>query len=74
MATATLLGQLTFFAIQFFQADDAADFQNLGKLLLVGFVVAVGAGIAFTIIRLKLREKKPRSAEFISISEFRSKQ
>jgi len=74
MAATTLLGQFTFLAIHLFQTDEAADFQNLGGLLLIGFIVAAGAGIAFTVIRLKLREKKPRSAEFISISEFKSKQ
>ena len=62
--------QLAFVAIDLFQQDGTSDFQDLGKLLLGGFVLAVGAGIAFTVIRLRIRDKKPPAAQFISISDF----
>lgn len=65
-----LTGQLASATITLFQQDATSDFQDLGKLLLGGFVLAAGGGIAFTVIRLRMREKKPPAAEFISISDF----
>jgi hypothetical protein len=60
--------QLAFMAMNFFQQSDASDFKDLGTLLLVGFVLAVGAGVTFTLVRLRMREKKPPAAQIISIS------
>ena len=47
---------------------ESTDFGDLGKTLLVGFVLAVAAGVAFTLVRLRLRDKKPLAARVISIS------
>jgi hypothetical protein len=44
------------------------DFNDLGKLMLAGFVAAVGVALAFTFIRFRLREKKANNSQFISIS------
>ena len=48
--------------------ETQTDFQDLGKLLLGGVVAAVGIAIAFTVIRLKLRDKRPQTSPFISIA------
>jgi hypothetical protein len=47
---------------------DDCGFDNLGLLLFGGLVLAIGAGVAFTLIRLRLRDKKPVGPAFISIS------
>jgi len=49
-------------------SDAFADMNDLGTLMLGGFVLAVVAAIALTIIRLRIREKKPETAQFISIN------
>lgn len=48
--------------------ETQTDFQDLGKLLLVGVVAAIGIAIAFTIIRLKVRDRRPQTSSFISIA------
>ena len=60
-------GQLTLAVITLLQGE-ASDFKDLGTMLVGGFVLAVGAGGAFTVVRLRLREKKPLTAQIISIS------
>ena len=47
---------------------DDCGFDNLGLLLFGGLVLAIGAGVAFTLIRLRLRDKKTGGPAFISIS------
>jgi hypothetical protein len=59
--------QLTL-AMNFFQQSDVSGFKDLGMLLLGGFVLAVGAGVAFTVIRLRMRERRPPAAQIISIN------
>ena len=46
----------------------AADFSDLGTLLLGGFVVAIAVALGFTFVRLRLRERKPVSSQFVSIT------
>jgi hypothetical protein len=43
-------------------------FDDLGKLLLGGVVAAIVLAIGFTVIRMKMRDKKPPSSDFISIN------
>ena len=43
-------------------------FDDLGKLLLGGTVAAIVIAIGFTLIRLRMREKRPQTSNFISIS------
>ena len=44
-----------------------SEMNDLGVLMLVGFVLAVAVAIGLTVIRLKIREKKPATPQFISI-------
>ena len=59
MPTSFVLFHLSLLAIHFLQGDMAADFQDLGRWLLGGFVAAVVVAIAFTFIRLRLKDGKP---------------
>ena len=47
--------------------DALSEMNDMGIAMLVGFVLAVAAAIALTVIRLKIREKKPETPQFISI-------
>ena len=47
--------------------DTFSDFGDLGKQLLGGFAIAVVVAVAYTFIKLRLRDQKP-AAQFISIS------
>ncbi len=49
-------------------SDALAEMNDLGTLMLGGFIFAVVAAIVLTIIRLRIREKKPAAAQFISIN------
>ena len=62
------------FAVSLIQEGEVSDSNDLGKLLLGGFVLAVAVAIALTFVRIRLREKKPPAAEFISISSFQKKE
>lgn len=69
--TATLaLHHLSLLSIAFLQDDTLSDFSDLGKQLLGGFVLAVVVAVAYTFIKLRLRDQKP-PAQFISISSFK---
>lgn len=71
MPTTLTLYHLSFLVISLLQDDTFSDFNGLGKKLLGGFVIAVVAAVAFTFIRLRLRDRKP-PAEFISINPEKS--
>ena len=47
-------------------------FDDLGKLLLGGTVAAVVVAIGFTLIRMRMRDKRPQAPSFISISSAES--
>ena len=64
--------QLILFAINLILEGEETDFSGLGKLMLLGFVLAIGVAVAITFVRLRLRDKKP-PAQFISISAFQKK-
>ena len=51
-----------------FALIDETDFNDLGKLMLLGFGAAVVFAVGFTFVRLRLREKAPQTSNFISIS------
>jgi hypothetical protein len=55
-------------AILLIQEEIASDFNDLGRLLLGGFVLAVAVAIGFTFVRLRLRDKKVATPEFLSIN------
>ena len=63
-----LLWNSLFLAIQVNDENSFSDFGDLGTLLLGGFALAVVVGIALVFVRLRLREKNPPPAQFISIS------
>jgi hypothetical protein len=67
MPTTLALYHLTLLSISLLQDDTSSDFNDLGKKLLGGFVLAVVVAVAFTFIKLRLRDKKP-AAKFISIN------
>jgi hypothetical protein len=67
MPATLLLYQLSFIVISLLQDDASSDFQGFGKQLLGGFVLAVALAVAYTFIKLRLRDRKP-PAQFISIS------
>ena len=59
--------RLVLFAITLILEGEETDFSGLGKMMLGGFVLAVGVAVAITFVRLRLRDNKP-PAQFISIS------
>lgn len=60
------------FAIVLSDCEDCG-FDNLGLLLFGGVFLAVGVGVVFTLIRLRLRDKKTEAPAFISISPGRNR-
>ena len=64
--------QLALLAINLILEGEETDFGGLGKMMLGGFVLAIGVAVAITFVRLRLRDKKP-PAQFISISAFQKK-
>jgi len=52
--------------VLFFQ-EETTNFNDLGKLLLGGVAAAIVCAVAFTLVRLKLRDKRPETSNFISI-------
>jgi hypothetical protein len=53
--------------INLFQ-ESTTDFNDLGKLLLGGVVAAIVFAVGLTFVRLRLRDKRPQTSSFISIS------
>jgi hypothetical protein len=64
---------LSSFAINLLQESIGSDFNDLGRKLLGGFVVAVVFAITFTVIKLRLRDKNPPAA-FISITSSKAEE
>ena len=54
--------------ISLLQENNSAAFDDLGKLLLGGVSAAIVFAVAFTFVRFRLRDKKPPTSNFISIS------
>lgn len=50
------------------QENPTGAFDDLGKLLLGGTIGAIVLAIGFTLVRLRMRDKKPQTSNFISIS------
>lgn len=71
MPTISAFHLLSLVPIIFLQDNPSADFNDLGKQLLGGFVLAVVVAVVFTFIKLRLRDRKP-TAQFISISSFQN--
>lgn len=54
--------------------ETQTDFNDLGKLLFGGFIAAIVFALAFTFVRLRLREKSPQTSNFISIASTENKE
>jgi len=52
----------------FLLQENTGNFDDLGKLLLGGVAAAIVVAVAFTFVRFRLRDKKPQTSNFISIS------
>jgi len=48
--------------------ENAGNFDDLGKLLLGGVAAAIVVAVGFTLVRFRLRDKKPQTSSFISIN------
>lgn len=59
---------LNFLVLLNFQETATGAFDDLGKLLLGGVVAAIVLALVFTIIRMRMRDKKPQGSGFISIN------
>jgi len=51
-----------------FLQETPTNFDDLGKLLLGGVAAAIVFAVGFTLVRFRLRDKKPQTSSFISIS------
>lgn len=69
MPTAIALYHFSLLLISVLQDEISSDLDGRGKQLLAGFVLAVVVAVAYTFIKLRLRDKK-LPAQFISISSF----
>jgi hypothetical protein len=47
--------------------ESTGAFDDLGLLLLVGVVGAIVLALGFTVVRFRMRDKKPQTSRFISI-------
>lgn len=56
------------------QENPTGAFDDLGKLLAGGTVAAIVLAIGFTLVRLRIREKRPQTSSFISISSVEKEQ
>ena len=54
--------------ISLLQETPPTNFDDLGKLLLGGVAAAIVFAVGFTVVRFRLRDKKPQTSSFISIS------
>jgi hypothetical protein len=55
-------------ALLYLLQEETSNFDDLGKLLLGGVAAAILVAVAFTFVRFRLRDKKPQTSSFISIS------
>jgi hypothetical protein len=51
------------------QENATSSFDDLGKLLLYGLVTAIVVAVGFTVVRFRMRDKKPPTSNFISITD-----
>ena len=51
-----------------FLQETNTNFEDLGKLLFGGVAAAIVFAVGFTVVRFRLRDKKPQTSRFISIS------
>ena len=54
--------------MELIQENATSSFDDLGKLLLGGVAAAIVVAVAFVLIQFRMRDKKPATSNFISIS------
>ena len=65
--TITMLISISSVLLVLYLQEEATNFNDLGKLLLGGVAAAIVCAVAFTIVRLRIRDKRPATSNFISI-------
>lgn len=50
------------------QENATSGFEDLGKLLLGGMAAAIVVAVGFVLVQFRMRDKKPPTSNFISIS------
>lgn len=63
-----LLEDALLFTLFLSDCEDCGGFDDLGLLLFGGVFLAAGVGVAFTLIRMRLRDRKLEGPAFISIN------
>lgn len=54
--------------MELLQENATSGFDDLGKLLLYGVTAAIVVAVGFTLVRFRMRDKKPPTSSFISIN------
>jgi hypothetical protein len=54
--------------ITLLQENATSSFDDLGKLLLGGVAAAIVVAVSFVLIQFRMRDKKPPTSKFISIT------
>jgi len=55
--------------MELLQENATSSFDDLGKLLLYGVAAAIVVAVGFTVLRFRMRDKKPPTSPFISITD-----
>jgi len=55
--------------MELLQENATSSFDDLGKLLLYGVAAAIVVAVGFTVLRFGMRDKKPPTSPFISITD-----
>ena len=59
--------QDTIYAAYLVSDCDECGFNDLGKLLFGGLILAVAVGIVISLLRRRLYDQRPKSSEFVSL-------
>jgi hypothetical protein len=51
------------------QENVTSSFDDLGKLLLGGVAAAIVVAVGFVLVQFRMRDKKPQTSKFISITD-----
>lgn len=54
--------------MELLQENATSSFDDLGKLLLGGVAAAIVVAVGFVLVQFRMRDKKPQTSNFISIS------
>jgi hypothetical protein len=54
--------------MELIQENATSGFEDLGKLLLGGMAAAIVVAVGFVLVQFRMRDKKPPTSNFISIT------